>query len=126
MIETSRPNEENGGTWLTRHLANFYRGASILCIVAIIARRIVLSSAWSFQGTSSGFLTTLLVATEMLVEMTGLMFLPIEVFVWIRLAKSGYLKGPKLYDYVLLVVLYTLGIGYLPPPGAKGAFHFGR
>ena len=121
MSETNRED-----TWLTRYLVMFYRGASILCILAILTRRLLLSKVIPVPDTWSGTSAVSINIAESLIETVGLFFPPVELFLWFRLVRLGYLAKPQVFDYVLLVVLYIIAIGYLPPPGSHGFFHFGR
>jgi hypothetical protein len=115
-------------TWLTKFLIPFFRVSSVLCISVIILRRVYLAGL--LEPIELAHMPTILLSglgvSETFVETVGLLFPPVELFIWFRLAQRGSLKRSTVSDYLILSIVYVVAVGYLPPPAGQGVLHFGR
>ena len=112
---------------LEKYLVPFFRWSLALCMVGILTRRLYLSGA--FDSTFIVRLPDLALrcfnVLESFLESVGLLCPPVELMIWFVFVQSGRLKKPHLYDYILLILTYTVAIGYLPSPSGHGLMHFG-
>ena len=110
--------------WLTENLVAFTRISCILAIIGILARRFYLAGTLGLLHLPP-ILVRILGPVEDLVELAALIGTPICFWLWFRLVRLGYLRHPSAWDYALVVLLYVVAFGYLPPPHGHDALHFG-
>lgn len=121
MSEQYFQEDQNG---LIRNLISYTRSACIVTIALIFARRLYLGG---FLGTfdSASMVMRVIAILDELVELTALLGTPVCLWLWLGLAKWQYLRYPRMYDYALILLLYVIAYGYLPPPHGHDILHFG-